>query len=401
MTRHLAPLDIKNVVEILKYPVWGTRLSAICRSPTSTPLTGVESVNNAKFKHESLLSGKITRRPGEPKLILLWDTFADLHLEDGSGMFHRFRCQQTRCSITRDRSLLTESQVVMFHMRETITPEKLPRRPPPEVSQSWVFAMKEPPVYSEFDAAAFNGFFDWTMTYKLDSDIPWPYGGFVKRPKARKVPDYFSEKNGEVDSQLVKDRTGTLSGSVNQSISWIVSRCKSDTKREDFVADLQRHIDVAIYGRCGPLRCSRGNASDACQHVPKHYHFYLAFENSFCPDYCTEKLYKILAIEDRPPIPIVMGGANYSQVAPPNSVIDVGDFRNPAELAVFLREVMADRELYNSFHAWRKEYRVLVWGTPAAMCGLCGKAHESLPAGTVIGPREDLDVFWDKASCQK
>lgn len=90
-------------------------------------------------------------------------------------------------------------------------------------------------------------------------------------------------------------------------MAWIVSRCKSDSKREDFVAELQKYIDVDVYGRCGPLRCTRGNGSDSCQARIKDYHFYLAFENSFCPDYVTEKLYKVLAMEDRPPIPVVLG----------------------------------------------------------------------------------------------
>ena len=62
---------------------------------------------------------------------------------------------------------------------------------------------------------------------------------------------------------------------------------------------LSQHIDVSIYGRCGRLQCSRGNATDACRHRIKDYHFYLAFENSFCPEYVTEKLYKALAVEDR------------------------------------------------------------------------------------------------------
>ena len=92
-----------------------------------------------------------------------------------------------------------------------------------------------------------------------------------------------------------------------KSVAWIVSRCRSDSKREDFVTELQKYIDVDVYGRCGTLRCTRGNASNSCQAKMKDYHFYLAFENSFCPDYVTEKLYKVLAMEDRPPIPVVLG----------------------------------------------------------------------------------------------
>ena len=101
----------------------------------------------------------------------------------------------------------------------------------------------------------------------------------------------------------------------------------------------------------------------------------------------------------RPPIPVVMGLANYSLVAPPGSVIDVRDFASPAHLAIYLRKVMANRELYNSFHEWRRDYRVFEWGTPAAMCGLCSKAHAGPQSDDP--PHRDLHVFWDKASCHR
>ena len=86
----------------------------------------------------------------------------------------------------------------MFHMRETVSPDQLPTPSQRPSGQKWIFAMKEPPMYSEFSADAFNGFFDWTMTYKLDSDIPWTYGGFNERPKPRKLQDYYALKTAQL-----------------------------------------------------------------------------------------------------------------------------------------------------------------------------------------------------------
>ena len=68
-----------------------------------------------------------------------------------------------------------------------------------------------------------------------------------------------------------------------------------------------------------------------------HYWFYLAFENSNCPDYITEKLWRIL---DLPVVPIVMGGGNYRRDAPPHSVIDVNDFPHVKALASYLNFLM-------------------------------------------------------------
>lgn len=134
--------------------------------------------------------------------ILLWDSFSDFRLEDGTGMFTRFKCPQKDCTVTRNRSVLADSAVVLFHMRETTIPDQLPVRG--DALQRWVFAMKEPPVYSQFDAQSFNGLFDWTMTYRPDSDVPWPYGSFYlsSKPKST-LPDYHNMKTENQKSQII------------------------------------------------------------------------------------------------------------------------------------------------------------------------------------------------------
>lgn len=179
-------------------------------------------------------------------------------------------------------------------------------------------------------------------------------------------------------------------------ISWIVSRCHSQSKREDYVKELQKWIPVDVYGRCGTCKCNYGNSTDSCQNILKKYHFYLAFENSFCPDYVTEKLFKVLAMEELPVIPIVLGGGNYSQLAPPGSVVDVQDFDSPQLLASFLRDLLHDQRLYNSYHEWRRRYRIVSWGTPMAICRLCEKLHANTTAVKVRG-----NLFWSKELCHR
>ena len=45
-----------------------------------------------------------------------------------------------------------------------------------------------------------------------------------------------------------------------------------------------------------------------CPETSQQYYFYLAFENSICPDYISEKFWRNL---NQPVIPVVMGGGNY------------------------------------------------------------------------------------------
>jgi hypothetical protein len=58
----------------------------------------------------------------------------------------------------------------------------------------------------------------------------------VDHPKEENELQKFIEKFGQDNSDL--------RGSKNRPIAWFVSNCDSESKREDYVRELQKHIEV-------------------------------------------------------------------------------------------------------------------------------------------------------------
>ena len=74
-------------------------------------------------------------------------------------------------------------------------------------------------------------------------------------------------------------------------MAWFVSNCAARNGRLQYAMELSKHIQVDIYGACGQLKCLRAEADKCFALLDQHYKFYLAFENSNCKDYITEKFF--------------------------------------------------------------------------------------------------------------
>jgi alpha-1,3-fucosyltransferase len=161
----------------------------------------------------------------------------------------------------------------------------------------------------------------------------------------------------------------------NKLIVWPVSHCKTEGKRENYVEELKKFIPVDIYGKCGDNNCANNVHRAQCfSRFTRDYKFYLSFENSRCGDYVTEKFYIPLTHYI---VPIVYGGSNYSDFAPPGSFIDVRDFKTPKHLAEYLKFLDKNRTAYEKYFEWRKSY---VPTKTSAWCQLCQMLNNpSLP----------------------
>ena len=73
-----------------------------------------------------------------------------------------------------------------------------------------------------------------------------------------------------------------------------MSHCTTDINREGYVNELKKHINVTVFGKCSDEECSRDHGNECFQELSKSHMFYIAFENSICEDYATEKFYRAL-----------------------------------------------------------------------------------------------------------
>ncbi|XP_012937478.2 alpha-(1,3)-fucosyltransferase C [Aplysia californica] len=111
----------------------------------------------------------------------------------------------------------------------------------------------------------------------------------------------------------------------------------------------KKYVDVDIFGACGKA-CPK--TPDWCGRDMGQYHFYLAFENSLCADYVTEKFFKIFR-KDFPVVPVVRGGADYDQLFPPRTFVNAASFKSAKELALHLKKLRGNAEEYGEL-LWEK-----------------------------------------------
>ncbi|KAK2165488.1 hypothetical protein LSH36_49g00036 [Paralvinella palmiformis] len=304
-----------------------------------------------------------TMKTRDKKTILLWNTFfGDPTFSIGmlgSAVFHQTRCLYT-CHLTNNRSKLPEADAILVHTYN-MAPSRQNSTMPHRINtkQIFVFFIVESPLrsYEGFFETEFTfaDIFNLTFTYlrSPNTDIYTPLGGVEKKS----VPD---EANFIGLDQVLKK---------SKMVAWFVSNCQAPSARIEYVRRLAQHVDVDVYGKCGNLTCEMGNGSCLNQ-VKRTYMFYLAFENSFCRDYATEKVFRTLKMDM---VPILYGYVDFARILPPKSYIDVRDYESPRKLARHLHELNKNRTKYKEYFDWKKYYNVLMEPDYRAFgfCRLC------------------------------
>ncbi|CAM1303878.1 FUT7 (predicted) [Pycnogonum litorale] len=208
--------------------------------------------------------------------------------------------------------------------------------------QIWILYLLESPRNTPDFKSLPPGSINWTASYRHDSDIVTPYEKFQQfeadDPKRIQAERFNAAHN------YAQNKT--------KMVAWFVSNCGS-RRRIQYAQELSKYIQVDIYGVCGTLSCMRDGSGRCFHMLNTHYKFYLAFENSECRDYITEKFFVNGLGNDV--IPIVMGARpeDYRRQSPPKSHIHVDDYESPQHLAEYLHKLDQNDELFNQYFQWK------------------------------------------------
>lgn len=179
----------------------------------------------------------------------------------------------------------------------------------------------------------------------------------------------------------------------------VISNCFTGGGREDYINAL-KSIDGSLvdsYGSCSGQTCAPKEPPNNCyKRIAPKYKFFLSFENTLCKDYVTEKLFEALR---HPWVPIVFGAANYSEHAPPKSVIHAMDYK-PAELVELIKQLAQNDTRYLEYFEWKKHYEVMpLYPYGCEMCKKLSEWKRADPPKTKV--YDNLHEWWiEKSQCK-
>jgi hypothetical protein len=239
--------------------------------------------------------------------------------------------RRTGFEILNDRKCMDEADVVVFHMPTVDRADKIFRSRNKRKGQLWVFWTMECEVHFKWQyEKKILSLFDITMTYKVDSDVPFGYY----------YPVYYSWLRREAVPK-------------SELANAFISSHWDKSGRVKILKELMGYINVHSFGKTlnnSKLENDEGLLSKANKIAG--YKFSLAFENAIARDYVTEKFFHPLVMGS---VPVYLGAPNVREFAPgDHCYIDVNDFPSVRALANYLIELDRDDVRYQEYLQWKK-----------------------------------------------
>lgn len=265
------------------------------------------------------------RFPTDLKYVLMWKPthalknkfpFQKHALPEGQKIFIKQKCEHINCYISYNKDMLKYNNqnfdAVVFNVRDVVkysTEEFNLQRSP---NQKYILNSLDPsekyPVCNSF----FDNFFNWTWTYKLNSDIP------------QALINIYNDKNvwigpkrnmTWIPKMIRRDRFNRQIFNKTKAVAWLVPKCKTKTKYQDFINELRNELrgynyTLDLYGPCGNRKCPNGSITKCLKMIEKKYFFQLVLEDSFSEDYVSERMAHALSYVV---VPIILGISNYKR----------------------------------------------------------------------------------------
>ncbi|QQP31686.1 Uncharacterized protein FKW44_025367 [Caligus rogercresseyi] len=250
-----------------------------------------------------------------------------------------------------------------------------------------MFFLLESPVHDcALDFWRFNHVFNWTISYRRNSDFFLPYNGFEAKTKMGNIRSV-----GHINLK-------------RKLVFWLVKNMGSPGGRDTYIQELEKHIRVDRWGGGTKHHCPPETEGRGCKaQLAQRYKFYLAFENSLCKDYVTEKFFDILKFDV---VPVVYGLSNYSAFAPPHSFIDARDFSSPKSLGEYLTYLDNNDEEYLKYFKWKEEYHLMGFQAISGkvLCDMCERINHLDDLRRPAYSSEEMESWWrgtkDNQICQ-
>ncbi|XP_030030200.2 glycoprotein 3-alpha-L-fucosyltransferase A [Manduca sexta] len=308
------------------------------------------------------------------KKILLANGLGAWGVSGGRTEFIRNKCPVDRCLLTADSRDAATADAILFKDHHTPFNVKRP------INQIWILYYLECPYHTASLRPSSLDVFNWTSTYRRDSDIVAPYERWVYHDSL------ITER--DLDRNYAANKT--------KKVAWFVSNCHARNRRLQYARQLSKYIQVDIYGACGSHHCPRTDPN-CLEMLDKEYKFYLAFENSNCRDYVTEKFF-VNGLQHNV-LPIVMGAraSEYAAVAPHNSYVHVEEFAGAEELAAYLHRLDEDDDLYNSYFKWKGTGEFI---NTYFFCRVCAMVHAN-ERRQRNAHYSDVQAWWREAACTR
>ncbi|XP_077532962.1 alpha-(1,3)-fucosyltransferase fut-3-like [Haemaphysalis longicornis] len=273
-----------------------------------------------------------------------------------------------KCWVTDNPEALMRSDAVVFYA-DRLDRLRVPLQRNPD--QLWVFWARDvlPPRktahHPSLVTPSFVGLFNLTMARREDADI-------VVHPET-----WRCGFPGDKPVRPAEHGSATGAPKSKGEVAWIIGDCEHT--RFAYQLHLRNvltrnpvHPNPRSDGTV-PLRLIRGcgkhdyaSVAECVKDVADKFHFILV---SLLPD-CSQSSYELIFTAFRYDIiPVVLVPADFKLDVPDNSVITTADLQGPGQLANYLRELLKDRERYDSYFTWKQHCAFVQ--PPRDLCALC------------------------------